>query len=250
MLFTNHKKRKSSIKQTVTNKGIFANFAGVLKIKPLAIIIIGYAVVMLSAVILTSVGMHFFTYCFNLNSMQITILLSALLTGTLLSQPLWCFVGKKDKKSALLGGIFVSVIGVFLIITIFLLRYELRMGAYWWIMGAIFISGIGSGALYTLPNSMYSDAITKVNKITKSNKTATYSGVMTFASNIMNCLLQLVIGITLDFIKFNPNKASQDLSVQTGLAIILFVGIQASLICGYYIFSKYGKPKYSKITIS
>ena len=70
---------------------------------------------------------------------------------------------------------------------------------------------------------------------------------MTFISNIFNCILQLVIGAMLDFIKFNPDKINQSLEVQTGLAIMLFVGIQTALIVGYYIFSKYNKKDYSKI---
>ena len=248
ILFTGQNNRK--LKRISHNKNIFANFVNAIKIKPLAVLIFGYAIVMISAVILTSVGMHFFTYCFSLSSKQITFLLSMLLAGTLLSQPIWYFASvKKDKKTALLSGIFVSVVGVFSIITIFLLRYELKSSAYYYIMIAVFISGVGSGAIYTLPNSMYSDAITKVNRATKENNTATYSGVMTFVSNIMNCLLQLAIGVTLDLIRFNPNKVTQDLSVQTGLAVILFVGIQTALICGYYIFSKYGSIKYSKINI-
>ena len=97
---------------------------------------------------------------------------------------------------------------------------------------------------------MYSDAISKINRATGLDKTATYSGVMTFMSNLFNCILQLIIGIMLDLIKFNPNKMEQTLSVQTGLAIILFVGIQISLIGGYYIFSKYNKVKYRKIKSS
>ena len=250
ILFTKQKKRIINNTFKLSFRDMLGDFVSVLKIKPLALIILGYATVMLSAVILTSVGMHFFTYCFALSSKQITILLSALLVGTLISQPLWYYASvKKDKKTVLLGGIFVAVIGVFSIITIFLLRYELSEASYWFIMVAILISGIGSGALYTLPCSMFSDAIHRVNKITKSDKTATYSGVMTFTSNIFNCLLQLAIGVTLDLIKFNPENYSQELSVQTGLAVILFVGIQISLITGYYVFSKCGKFKYNKITV-
>lgn len=240
VIFTRQNRKPNVESSKFSFKEMFGEFVGVVKIKPLATIIFGYSVVMLSAVILTSVGMHFFTYCFDLNSSQITILLSALLVGTLISQPIWYYASVvRTKKSALLGGIFVAVVGVFLIITIFLLRFQLGESAYWYIMLAIFISGIGSGALYTLPCSMYSDAIHRVNRLTKMDRTATYSGVMTFTSNFFNCILQLLVGVMLDIIKFDPNRYEQSLSVQTGLAIILFVGIQVSLITGYYVFSKY-----------
>lgn len=242
IFFVNNSKKIKTSTNLTTLKSMFSSFTGALKIKPILTIVLGYAIVMLSATILTSVGMHFFTYCFSLTSSQITILLSALLIGNLLSQPLWYYASvKKDKKTALLSGIFVSVIGVFLIITVFLLRLTLGSSAFWYIMLAILVSGIGSGALYTLPASMFSDAIIKVNSLSKSDKTATYSGVMTFVSNIINSIFQLIIGVSLDIIKFNPNSATQTLSVQTGLAIILFTGIQLSLITGYYIFSKYRK---------
>ena len=248
IFFTKEKSQKVDTLKDSGINNVFKDFLKTIKVKPLALIIFGYSIVMLSSVILTSVGMHFFTYCFQLNSKQITILLSSLLTGTLVSQPLWYLASKhKDKKTALLSGIFVSVVGVFLIITIFLLRYELGSKAYYFIMLSIFISGVGSGALYSLPSSMYSDAITKINKITNTDRTATFSGVMTFISNICNCALQLMIGVTLDLIKFNPDEINQSLAVQTGLAIILFVGIQTALITGYYIFSKYNKSNYNKI---
>ena len=248
VLFTQEKQKEEKALSNISLKKMFGDFIKTIKIKPLAIIIFGYSIAMLSAVILTSVGMHFFTYCFVLSSKQITILLSSLLVGTLVSQPLWYFAScNSNKKSALLGGIFVSIVGVFSIITIFLFRYKLGESAFYFILFAIFISGVGSGTMYSLPSSMYSDAITKINKITKTNRTATYSGVMTFMSNIFNCILQLIIGVMLDLIKFNPDKIKQSLEVQTGLAIILFVGIQSALIVGYYIFSKYNKNDYSKI---
>jgi len=85
-------KQKPKLKTTYSENGfkhMFFDFLQTIKIKPLALIIFGYAIVMLSATILTSVGMHFFTYCFSLSSKQITILLSTLLVGTLVSQPLW-----------------------------------------------------------------------------------------------------------------------------------------------------------------
>ena len=248
IFFTKEKRKTNRPIQKFSLRQMFKEFLETIKIRPLSLIIFGYAIVMLSAVILTSVGMHFFTYCFELSSRQITILLSALLVGTLVSQPIWYYASiKMDKKTALLNGIFVVVVGVFSIITIFLLRYQLGTFAYYFIMISIFICGFGSGALYSLPCSMYSDAISRINRQLKTDKTATYSGVMTFMSNVFNCIIQLIIGVMLDAIKFDPNKVVQSLSVQTGLAIILFVGVQVALISGYYIFSKYNKIKYNKI---
>lgn len=233
-------KEKSVLKKNETFKfsQIFKDFVGTLKCRELSKLIIGYSICMLSGVFLTSVGMHFFTYCFVLSSSHITLLLVVLLFGTLVSQPLWFKLSvSKDKKQALLSAIFVSVVGSFLIITIFLLRFSLKK-PFLFIMFAIFVCGIGSGALYSLPTSMYSDAITHQNRLTGKNKTAMYSGVLTFTSNLASSLTLLIVGVLLDVIKFNPQVENQSVGVQTGLALILFVGIQIALITGYFIFSK------------
>lgn len=217
---------------------IFVDFVSTLKCKNLSLLIFGYSACMVSGVILTGVGLHFFTYCFHLESGHITLLLVSLLAGTLVSQPLWFKLSvSRDKKQALLSAIFVSVVGTFLIITIFLLRFQIKK-AFLLLMLAIFVCGVGSGALYSLPTSMYSDAITMQNRLTGKDRTAMYSGVLTFTSNIVNCIALLIVGGMLDIIKFNPENEIQTLGVDTGLALILFVGVQVSLIGAYFIFSK------------
>ena len=228
-------------------KSIFKEFVASLKNKQQRYIILGNSISLLSAVILTSVGMHFFTYCFNFSSKQITILLSTLIIGTILSQPLWFYVSKKhDKKPALLSSIFVSVVGVFCIITLFLLRKSLGGTAFYLTLLSVFICGFGSGALYSLPSSIFNDIIILQNKKLGVNKTATYTGMLTFSCNVANSITTLVIGLLLDLIKFDPNKATQSLSVQTGLALMLFVGVQLSLILGYYIFAKFNLKSKNK----
>ncbi len=228
-------------------KQMWKDFASSLQNTQQRCIILGYSISLLSGVILTSVGMHFFTYCFNFASKQITILLASLILGTISSQPLWFYISKKhDKKPALLSSMFVSVVGVFCIITLFLLRKSLGKVAFFLILISVFVCGFGSGALYSLPTSIYNDIIIKQNKKLGQNKTATYSGMLTFSCNIANSLALLVIGGLLDVIKFDPNKTTQTLSVQTGLALILFVGVQIALILGYYIFSKYNPRNIAK----
>lgn len=227
-------------RESFSLKRVFSQFLLSLKNTQQRTIILGYSISLLSAVMLTSVGMHFFTYCFNFESKQITILLSSLIFGTIVSQPLWFYISKKhDKKPALLSSIFVSVVGVFCIITLFLLRQELGNASFYLILVSIFVCGFGSGALYSLPTSMFNDIIIAQNKASGKNNTATYTGMLTFSCNVVNSIATLIIGGLLDIIGFNPDNPTQTLSVQTGLALILFVGVQVALISGYYIFSKF-----------
>jgi Na+/melibiose symporter-like transporter len=89
--------------------------------------------------------------------------------------------------------------------------------------------------LYTLPVSLYGDAISSL-KISN-NAMATYGGTLTFAGNIGNSIAQLIVGILLDVIKFDSSLEVQSLGVQTGLALILFIGVQTSLILSCLIFA-------------
>lgn len=108
------KKNNNKTKEKFNLKSVFAEFFMCLKNKHLRIIILGNSLSLVSAAILTSVGMHFFTYCFNYSTFKITCTLLCLLMGMALSQPFWYkFSVKEDKKPALLSGLFTAIIGVF-----------------------------------------------------------------------------------------------------------------------------------------
>ena len=108
-------------------------------------------------------------------------------------------------------------------------------------IGVIFICGLGSGGLYSLPSSIYGDTL--MNMEDGELKVATYTGALTFASNIANSITQLLVGVLLDVIKFDSNVQIQSLQVQTGLALILFIGVQVSLISACFIFANLAKKK-------
>ena len=139
-------------------------------------------------------------------------------------------------------GIILTILSVFGVILIYLFRIEIYDISYFLMLIAIFLCGIGSGSLYCLPNSIYGDLIDEISD--GNNLTATYSSTMTFASNIGNSITQLIVGVLLDVIKFDSSLQVQTLGVQTRLALILFVGVQASLILACFVFAGH-KEKYN-----
>jgi Na+/melibiose symporter-like transporter len=160
-----------------------------------------------------------------------------LIIGNILSQPLWVSVSKKkDKKVALVLAIFITTFSVFGVILVFIFRINLINISFYLIVTIMLVCGIGSGGLYTLPSAIYGDTIMCIDG--GERKIATYTGTLTFASNIANSITQLIVGILLDVIKFDSNVQIQTLYVQTGLALILFIGVQASLISACFIFSQ------------
>ena len=237
--------RKFGEREKFSIKLLCNNFKKAFKIKKLRQLILGYICASTITVFLCSVGLHFFTFSFFYSSMQITILLLMLILGNIASQPLWIFLSKKlGNKCALILGFLITILSVFGIITVFLFRVELYNISYYINLIFIFICGMGSGALYTLTVSMYGNA---VDSISKGKDNASYLGVLTFASNIANSLSQLIIGILLDIIKFDSQLVVQSLKVQSGLALILFVGVQLFLILGCLIYSGYNEKEYKKV---
>lgn len=202
------------------------------------LVIIGYSLSMISSAILTSVGLHFFTYCFGYSSLKITILLSALLLFMAISQPFWYNLSKKeDKKPALLTGLLVSIVGVIVIMLSYVFKDVLGNMSFYIILIAICIVGFGTGTLYSLPASMYLDVGKYINP--QDDNGATMQSFLTFSYNIANAIALFVVGVLLDVIKFNPNESYQTRPTQTGIAIILFLGALLSLISSFLVFSKY-----------
>ncbi len=221
-------------------KELVLSFYSTLKIKRLRRLIIGNSLAQIPSVILTGLGLHFFTYCFLCDSKQITILLISLVLGMVLSQPLWFALSKKnDRKQSLLTSIFLSIVGVFIIILIYIFRFSLLGLSFYLSIFAVFVCGVGSGGLYALPISLYGDEIDGLNKKNKENKTATYSGAITLFGNLASSLVLFLIGVMLDIVRFDANVRLQPLLVQTFLAITLFVGIVASFIASAVVFYKY-----------
>jgi Na+/melibiose symporter-like transporter len=220
-------------------KLLYKNFTKSFKHKKLRRLILGYVCSSTVSVFLSSVGLHFFTYSFFYSSLQITILLLTLVLGNIASQPFWIIISKKiKKKPALVLGFLIAILSVFGIITVYLFRVEMVSFSFYINVILIFICGFGSGALYTLTVSLYGDAIYD---ISRGNDNASYLSSLTFAGNVANSVSQIIIGVLLDVIKFDSSVTVQPLTVQSGLALIVFVGIQTFLILGCLIFSGYSE---------
>ena len=220
---------------------IFYNFFKTLKNKNFSPLIFGYSISLIAAAFLTSVGMHLFTYSFHFGSTQISVLMMALFIGAIISQPVWVYISKRiDKKPSLNIALGLLLVAIFLIAIVFFMRELITVNFCFYLMiPLLLLCGFGTGALYSLPISMYADVVTLEKLKSNENKTATYSGYMTFAYNISNSIALLVIGVLLDIIKFDPSQPVQALKVQNSLGIIVFLGCSISIIVAILFFNKY-----------
>ena len=99
--------------------------------------------------------------------------------------------------------------------------------------------GVGAGAMYCLPFSMYADCVTLDIYQTGQNNAGAYTGYFTFSYNLANSIALLIIGLLLDVIKFDSTMPIQANSVQNGLGMIVFFGCTIFLSLAIMIFSKF-----------
>lgn len=237
--YNSEEKKKRKKKEKNAFFKVFYMFFQALRKENYGSIIIGYSVALISAAFLTSVGLHLFTYSYHFSSMQISILMTALFVSAILSQPFWIYLSNRiDKKPALKTSLYLILVGIALTTLTFIFRQDTAL-TFWLVIASVFICGFGTGALYSLPISMYADVITIEKMKSGENVTAIYSGFMTLAYNIANCIALLVIGVLLDLIKFNPAEPVQALSVQNWLGVIVFGGCALSITLALIIFSRY-----------
>ncbi|MBQ8761901.1 MAG: MFS transporter [Clostridia bacterium] len=224
---------------------IFKNFISTFKKPNFRSIILGYSISLISAAFLTGVGLHVFKYVFHLRTSQITLLMGCLIFATIISQAFWCWFSKKyDKKKALLTALGISALGILCFTIIFLYKNSIMLNVSFWLLAiSLFICGFGTGALYSLPISMYADLIGAEREKSSVSSSATYTSFLTFAYKIANVVALIIIGVSLDLVGFDAFAEVQLMSVQNSLGWILILGVVFSILFSFYFYSKF---KFSK----
>lgn len=228
-------------KQSIWNA--FSVFFDFFKNKRYCAMIVGYSISTLATAFLTSIGMHVFTYSFHFSSSQISVLLLCLLFSAMFAQLFLSKIAcKKGKINTLILFISITIFGIGLMSVLFVLRTFLTSTTNFYIcIPIILMCGFGSGALYSLPFSIFSDIIAEENATKHTNQTATFSGVMTFVFKISNALSLFFIGLILDLVHFDSSQPVQALKVQNSLGLILIIGVTSALALSIVFFSKYDK---------
>lgn len=219
---------------------VFNDFFNMLKKKNYRNIILGYSVSLIASSILTASGIHMFTYCFHFNSQQISIAMVALIFGAIFSQFYWTKKSVKNgKKSTLIHGLCLGTLGILLVWVLFMLRDLFATIVLFFItLPLIAFAGFGTGVLYTLPISIFSDILASDKDLIGKDKTATYSGIMTLSNKMANAFSLFLIGVVLDLIKFNAAYPVQPASVQLGLGNMVIFGVALSLVLSIYFYKK------------
>lgn len=237
-------------------KKVLVDFFKVLSTGNMRSIIFGYAISMMSATLIISLGFHVFTFTFELATTQMYILMGGLLVMTVAGQPLWPMLSKKyDKKRSMLIGLFISLAGCILLFGCWLIRDWINSLiatsnlALLVLLPPLMIAGLGTGVLYSMPLALIGDAVVQNSVLDKSEKTGTYAGMMTFAYKISQSLTQLVSGILLSAIGFKEGSTVQTYQTSSKLGLILCIGINVVVVVGIIIFAtmKFDKKEITRL---
>ena len=220
---------------------VFSNFLSVLKQKNVKRLIIGYAISLSAGAFITTLGLHIFTYTFLFSTRETPFIIVAFILGIVLGQPLWFYYSKRtDKVNSLLTALSVVIVGMLLFSFILALRNSIDP---WFVLPlvslTIFICGLGTGCLYSLPISMYADCIDMEKRRTGVDKTAISAGFLTFCMKISNAFIMFVIGVSLDLIGFRGNMATQSMSVQNWLGWVLVIGVITACLIAMVVYKGY-----------
>jgi len=243
--FGTYKQRPILEKKPVKESGIFKEFFSIIKQKNVGRLILGYAVSLAAGAFITSLGLHVFTYTFQFTTLEIPLVMVSLITGIIIAQPLWLWHSRRfDKTSSLITALCMIIIGMVLFSTVLAFRATVPSGALLPLVClVIFICGVGTGCLYSLPISMFADCIHKEAEESGQDKTASSAGFLTFCTKISNAFIMFIVGISLDVIGFRGGEATQTVAVQNWLGWVLISGVVVAATAAIFIYSGYSYTK-------
>lgn len=253
-------RRKRAENGQITLGAVLRNFFSAFKVKEMRILAIGYVVAMMSATLIISLGFNVFTFTFELQTVQMYVLMGALLLMTIGCQPVWAKLAKKKSKQfSMFTGLVISFIGCALLFIAFLCRKPINEilivgGGYSWLgvvilAPCLMIAGAGTGVLYSMPLALVGDIVVIQKDETGEDKTGTYAGVMTFCYKAGQGIVTAVSTALLETIGFVSGSATQPEGAKSGIGWILCIGVVVFVGAGMLIFSrlKLDKAKISAI---
>ncbi len=218
---------------------IFPSIRRALKNRNYKLVVIAYLLTNISSAIISSLGIHVFTYTFKMGNQDIGMVFGALFIVSILSLPVWIRISKIiDKKDTVMAGIAFSMAGSSILLICVLMKDAIA-GNVLFLLPFSVVAGFGSGALFSLPYSMIADTIDVDELNTGIRLEGVYYGTMTFFYKFSQAITILFIGILLDVVRFDSNAAVQPESTVMILGVFVTVGGFLVLLLAGFNYLKY-----------
>lgn len=220
-------------------KRVFTDFAAAFKNRNYTYVVAGYLFTNIITALVTSLGLHVFTYTFGLRSSDIATIFAVLFLTSIVSQPLWVWVSKKlDKKPTVIVGLIISLLSGLILLYMVFLKDRQMISVLAFIPFSV-LMGLGSGGLYSLPLSMIADTIDIEEMKTGKRSEGVYYGLMTFSYKASQSIVIFIVGLLLDAIGFNAELPVQSESTSTGLGLIMGIGGLIAVILCIIFYNRY-----------
>ncbi len=202
-------------------------------------VLLGYLFTNLASAMISTIGLHTFTYTFLLNNFQIGAIFGLQFIISILSQPIWAKIGTKiEKFNAVKLGLKISIIGCGILFIETLFRNQVIIHYEFLFVYALVI-GFGTGGLFSLPLSMIADTVDIQEYQTGERNEGIYYGLLTFAYKISQSLAILLLGFVLDFIHFDSTLPVQTPSTALLLGSFLSIGSILALLLSRQAYKSY-----------
>lgn len=183
-----------------------------------------YLTTNIASAILGAIGLHVFTYTFNMNNVEIGSVFGVIFALSVLSQGHYLkLIRLHGKKPAALRAVRTTIIGGLLFLALVLMRGWV-IERYWLLFIYAVPAGIGVGGLVTLPFAMVSDTVDEEELNSGVRSEGLYFGGLTFAYKISQSLAIFLVGIILDLIGFNGELAQQTQGTSYGMGLVVGIG--------------------------
>lgn len=203
-------------------------------------IVLGYLFTNIASAILSTIGLHVYTYTFNMDNTKIALIAGAQLSVAILSQPFWIWLnGKVDKLKGIKIGLSLSIIS-FVYFVFCVINMAFTAEHLWVLLPFMILGGIGSGGLLTLPQAMVADSADANTLNTGNRREGVYYGTMTLTYKLSQSVAIVLIGYILDLIGFNSKLEVQNTHTLLGLGFVLGIGSILALIFAYLSYRPYG----------
>ena len=218
---------------------VYYSFFELLKNNDYRAIVLGYMFTNIASAIVSSVGLHMFTYTYNLSNVSMSMLFGMMFFAAAVTQPLWISIAKKkEKKGAVLIGSYAMMASTVLFVIILPFR-DIISDMPYVILPIMALLGFGMGGMLLLPYSMVADTLDLGELHTGQRNEGTYLGCMTFTYKISQAVAIFLFGMALDLICFNSSLPRQSEFTSIALGLALPIGCFIAIFFSFIAYKKY-----------
>ena len=190
----------------------------------------GYLFTNLASAIIYTIGLHTFTYTFHMDNYAIGIVLGIQFPVSIVAQPVWAKISEKiDKNNAVKLGLRISMLGCVMLFALTLFREAVQLHYQYLLIYSVTI-GFGTSVLFSIPLSMIADTVDLQEHETGERNEGVYFGMLTFGYKISQAIAIFLLGILLDFIRFDASLTIQRSSTEILLGACLSLGSIAAFL--------------------